>query len=559
MNTIPRKIIQFSAIITLLLLSKTVVAAFDDWNFVIFSDTQTPDTTVFDTLFQDMTQYDPKLAIHVGDLGWGDNGNSVIWGDFRYPPLKNFLDLQYKNYPNQTNFATPVEIHLAPGNHDIRDLNTDYRMREEYITDLCLDGHYYWGETNENPSDHHEESTASLDPNLAGGFIAFNGDINSDPAYCESEATNRKYSIERGNIQFLLLDWTFSESIDDGISAPHIDWIKNKVCNQPDPDVITLVFVHRNATSENKDADDITGFSDLTFLSNQLDCDHNVKAMFSGHSHVFNYLVNDGIHLVKGSGMAVGIHSDDYSDYFVGEVEDDKLTISRIKLADNSTDPFSAEKLFSIPGNFDNYESPQADIFKTDVQISVPGFKNYTSFPIKDTAINASDIVNELEDENVEVKYLATFQDGSWKSYKQQGEDEYIGEDFQIIHGQGYLIYSQATDSNTITLNSTPIHTPAKIKLQNGWNLVALQTPTGSAFFDNWESTTADSLTAYSVLDLLQEEGIAADAIFRFQNSRFSGVIYEGTEKFGANFNIENNDAYFIRVEDLSESITFQP
>lgn len=564
MRQIPTKIIIFKLVILfLIILSFSQFSlhakAFDDWNFAIISDTQTSQTNVYNVLFQDISKFDPKMTIHVGDLGWGDNGNEVYWGDYRYPPLKNILDLQYKNYTDQSNFHTPVEIHLATGNHDVRDLYTDYRMREEYINDLCLGKHYYWGDTNEDTSTHHEESTESLNPDLATGFLPFNGDINSDPSYCQPEAQDRKYSITRGNIKFLILDWTYSESIDNGIYAPHIDWIKNEVCNQPNPDEITLIFVHRNAKSENKDKDDIKGFSDLTFLVKKLDCDHNVKATFSGHSHVFNYLIYENVHLVKGSGMAMGIHDDDYSDYFLGEVTSDELKISRVKLADNSSTPSSPETLFTIAGNFDNYVSPQADVLKSDVEITLPGYKDYTSFPVRDDEMTASDIVDELSDQDVQVNYLATFQEGAWKSYKLQDEDDYIGQDFDINSGQGYLIYTNATDSNSITVNSAPIYTPSEITLSNGWNLVALQTPIGSPFDDNWESTTSNTLTAYSFLDILQAEGVDADAIFRFQNSRFSGVVYEGTDKFGANFDIENNEAYFIRVKGLSDRLIFQP
>lgn len=159
-------------------------------------------------------------------------------------------------------------------------------------------------------------------------------------------------------------------------------------------------------------------------------------------------------------------------------------------------------------------------------------------------AYMASDVIAQAKTNNVDIKYISTFDGGRWYEAYSCTSDTCTGTDFSIVPGRGYLIY--ANNAGTITIPGYNLKSSIPVAFSSGWNLVGIH-----------GYTTA--YTARTLIDSINAiEGLTANNISWWPTSKgkYEGLQVENSTEYGLDFAISPTNGYFVRISEFAPSDT---
>jgi len=171
-------------------------------------------------------------------------------------------------------------------------------------------------------------------------------------------------------------------------------------------------------------------------------------------------------------------------------------------------------------------------------------FEGENSLDIK----KASDLMYIMNAQGADVTNISTYRDGNFIIFTTRiladGSIVEFGDNFNIIPGEAYFLlsYKQAD----VEITGMQIDGPLEIPLNTGWNLVGI-------FNSNQEE-----YSAFEVLDQINNDGISADTISKWDSSKYTNVVKVDENEYGFDYTIFPQQGYFVRV--LSEGTnSFSP
>lgn len=155
----------------------------------------------------------------------------------------------------------------------------------------------------------------------------------------------------------------------------------------------------------------------------------------------------------------------------------------------------------------------------------------------------ASAMLEWFAKKNADVDHISYFEGGRWKGIGYVN-GEIIGNDFTIIPGKGYLLYSEA--DKTVVIPGYDITESIPVPLSSGWNLVGIH-------------GYSKAYTARSLLDSINKiEGLTANNISWWPTSKgkYEGLQLSDGKEYGFDFPISPNNGYFIRINKFEPKDT---
>ncbi len=485
---------------------------FEEWNFVIINDTHSKDFELFDAYYQAIANQNPKMVIHLGDLGWNQNGNRIYWGDYRYQPLKGMIDIQYRRLGMDDSLPF-TEIHIAPGNHDVKKVRTidkDTPQRHNIYTllpgdhDIACEGRYpYWGNAGEEFSTHFTPSVGEQgyeNIQKKDGFEPFNRDI-VDSRYCDDDDFSSVYQFERGGIRFVLFGYDINDNM--GVERK-FDELRNVVCNY-DGNAPTILLNH-------------DGHRDVATMV-KLDCPSKVNVMFNGHTHYEKKEMYGEIPLFSEIGIlftssGADVGKDDTM--LVVNVKKNKVTFTRWRNLNRSTlQPQSKEVIFELKGSFSSYENPH--LVASEIALREP--HNLISMPTGSIA----EFIRKLRAEEVNAR-LSYYDSGRWNI---------ISEDSVPDLPPGVGIYAGLGDDNILVEVMGKRENFDFANAAKGWNLIGI----------------SDFESAKEFLERINTGEYNVSIISDYRQKGFKNLVYVGGQFFGEDFSIDSSRAYFVFIK----------
>ena len=140
------------------------------------------------------------------------------------------------------------------------------------------------------------------------------------------------------------------------------------------------------------------------------------------------------------------------------------------------------------------------------------------------------------------VEDIATYREGKFETFSVKkdinNEDVEVGNNFTILPGEAYFIKS--INSGTASLVGYQYEGSLPLSLLPGWNLV------------NIYNQDVESYQAFDVLKQMEDQGVVADTLSKWENSKYNSVIYSDNMEYGYDYKVFPTAGYFVRV--LSES-----
>ncbi len=484
---------------------------FEPWYFVLVGDTQGSDPWLYDQKMNELiTPYYPRMMLHVGDL-------QLPWRDHEH--IYGLITKQ--RVTTEEKYGVPWEVHVAPGNHDIRGgkLKDNVRKALCYGESMLYEGKYGCDPLGKPdyycpdvPYQVEYKRIGELNPEVSN----IRGLCNND----QGEYTDF-YSFHRANMKIVIGTWgTWRE---ENLRS----WLKSEVCS-PESSETTIIMAH-------EPYGEVDGPYIKSFID-ELDCDHNLKLILSGHGH--NFRMNDykGIKMLEVSGSFYGATiypglEGGAADFWIGKVTKGKIEFFRY-LWDG--EKFGQPMLiFSIPGNFTNYHHPdELTAFDRTYEYSLQTGINFVSIPPSE-AETAQDFAEFTGDG---FKGLAKYENGAWQAYMNT-ESGVIGENFRISQTPGYLLIM--LNRKKLTLDTTVQIKDGPINSAQGWQLLNYDTVLKLAEIDPEEDNT--SVTASQMVAV---ERVGAISVL--ENNRYKTVLKKGEAVFGENYNLKHEKSYFI-------------
>ncbi len=477
---------------------------FVPWSFSIISDTHAPQADVFTFFFNKIKESDSNMLFHVGDFDWDVYNQS---------PLSNIIALQ--------DSLQDIEIHTVPGNHDVNFLERDNLnikkgyYKEYYLKGMCEGSHL---SSTEKINDQYQYAT---------GNKPFNKVITEIDQYCDYGYTEKEYVFSRGGIRFIILDLPLYA--DD---TPQVEWFKQKVC-EPHDESITIAFTHE------------TDFTRMNSVIDAFPCgeSHDLKIIFSGHNHEYIQNQYKGVLQVELSGIFGSRVQEEFkgeNDTIIAKVNNNSIDFDRVIWNVENWSYVDTVRLFSIPGNFTNYDAnDEPDPIIDPDPINIAKFKidlkdglNFVSIPIGSDDMNASYIIEASESEQVEIEFIGKYSNSQWQLYKRTESDGFIGDDFDIEIGDGLIIFANSSGSFDVQ-GQFPTETGYP-ELSSGWNLVGFITNETQLYASDVLSYYADNSNSATL--------ILADYV----NSRYQFMLIDDGVEYGNDFLIRNGRSYFI-------------
>jgi|GEM_PF-1785194 len=155
----------------------------------------------------------------------------------------------------------------------------------------------------------------------------------------------------------------------------------------------------------------------------------------------------------------------------------------------------------------------------------------------------ASAMLEWFAKKNADVDHISYFEGGRWKGIGYVN-GEIIGNDFTIIPGKGYLLYSEA--DKTVVIPGYDITESIPVPLSSGWNLVGIH-------------GYSKVYTARSLLNSINKvEGLTANNISWWPTSKgkYEGLQLSDGKEYGFDFPISPNNGYFIRINKFEPKDT---
>jgi hypothetical protein len=171
---------------------------------------------------------------------------------------------------------------------------------------------------------------------------------------------------------------------------------------------------------------------------------------------------------------------------------------------------------------------------------------NMMSFPFlpvnqERKAMMASDLMISNNTVVKKISQITYFENGKWQGgIKASGDNKYVGYDFPLVPGRGYLIVGEY--GTNISIPGFPLSKPYPMELSAGWNFVGVHGYT-------------DIYTAEKLIDELDKlEGIDVDNVTWWPRNlgRYEGLQKTGSTKYGFDYPLSDRLAYFVRVASYS-------
>lgn len=296
------------------------------WNAAWITDTQTPGCEWITSLIAKLQANKPKLVVHTGDTRF-EWANQCAW--------REVMTLLRRETP-------PIEIHLAPGNHDLTNGVLKWHLRHAATQGI------YRLDTGEMASGfgyYHDRVPRDVSGAL---WPAWNPEVlvhpawqitaNKKPAEAHQPEIPYRYTFKRGGIRFIVCDCYYTED--------QRTWMRDLIV-RPDDSSVSIVLHHKH------EVDDLVKYFD------GLEGRHNVRLVLCGDHHNYQFEERHGVTFVTAAGMAKG--STGENDAMTLWVYEDHLRLDRYVIPEG--EPMrSVEGPFSIwtcEGEFSEYRRPE--------------------------------------------------------------------------------------------------------------------------------------------------------------------------------------------------------
>ncbi|HOU75679.1 MAG TPA: fibronectin type III domain-containing protein [Candidatus Dojkabacteria bacterium] len=167
---------------------------------------------------------------------------------------------------------------------------------------------------------------------------------------------------------------------------------------------------------------------------------------------------------------------------------------------------------------------------------------NFVSFPMLmegDGTSNiktASDLIEEFSLQGVVVSHVVALRDGVFWVYTTRHMDNsegiVLGEDFNILPGEGYIVYS--LDNKKVSLAGRKVNGSLDLILNSGWNLVGIY------------HSDVDYFMSSEVISMFSEQNSSIDTMTQFKSGRFESYIVKNGRVFGFDFEVYPNKSYWV-------------
>lgn len=179
---------------------------------------------------------------------------------------------------------------------------------------------------------------------------------------------------------------------------------------------------------------------------------------------------------------------------------------------------------------------------------------NIVSFPFLPsldgvTSLKASELMKLINKDKVIVTAITYFDNtsGVWAGgivNKTNVPTSFIGEDFPVTFGKGYLIRVDPTATiEAVNVPGYDLESVVPLQLTRGWNLVGIH---GSV-----QDKTAVSL----INEMNESTQLTADNVTYWSTSRslYQGVVVADGEEYGFDFPLSKGIGYFVRVKEITD------
>ncbi len=210
---------------------------------------------------------------------------------------------------------------------------------------------------------------------------------------------------------------------------------------------------------------------------------------------------------------------------------DDANSNGKLDTDESILSPYEAQVEYQV--SFDKV----ADSFKLSLQEGL----NLVSFPIvfkndKEEEIKkASELIEYLNKQGTEITTITAYRGGKFIPYVIR-EGKGFGDDFNILPGEGYFIFSHV--GGDFLHSGTKVKDGLEIQLYEGWNLV------------NIYNSNVKSYSGFDVLKKMKEQSIGADIISKWEDGMYINIVSEESGEYGNDFEIYQNRGYFVRVAE---------
>jgi len=170
---------------------------------------------------------------------------------------------------------------------------------------------------------------------------------------------------------------------------------------------------------------------------------------------------------------------------------------------------------------------------------------NFVSFNELLQSTDSCELIKELAKSTTDlgISQISRFHSGTFEvtSYRKDQQTPVTGKCFPVVPGHGYIIKSDK--SYTIHLKSFKLDKPVDLSLLEGWNLVGI-----NGTKKNW--TAENLIDAVNASDKFVANNLTR---WRMTSSKYDGFKKdlsgnEVLESYGFDYEIDTNEAYFLRV-----------
>lgn len=299
------------------------------WNAAWITDTQTPQCEWIGALVARVAANKPKMVLHTGDTRF-EWANRCAW--------REVISLMRIETP-------PIELHLAPGNHDLQNGVLKRHLRRAAAegiyrldTGVRAAGRgYYHGRVAEDASGVRWPIWNSE----VVGLPAWQSDANKRPRRHTHPEPPYRYVFRRGGIRFIVCDCYYTDQ--------QRDWVRELITKRDDS-AVSILLEHRHEVD------------DLAKYFERLEGKHNVKLVLTGDHHNYCFEQRHGVTFITAAGMARGEEGD--CDAMTLWIYRDRLRLDRYVIPKGGRmNPIKGpQTIWRCRGRFSEYRRPTPEV-----------------------------------------------------------------------------------------------------------------------------------------------------------------------------------------------------